>query len=505
MSELKIPDKATAKELLVLREELLGRRLKDPLRNFVPHAKQRAFIDATLEDNSGETWFIAANRSGKSDAGAYIGASLARFGNQGARYVGAAGSRVQVRDTATSGWVVALDFPSSRDIIQPKYFNNNFVPPNATHEPFIPDREVEEWRVGDQILKLKNGSIIGFKSCESGGGKFQGAGKEWIHFDEEPPVNIYEECSIRIEGNVKLRIFGTCTILPPEGQAGGVSWLFEKKIEPWRRGEGSGVRIFGASIYDNPHVLKSELERLEGIYPEGSIARRIRLNGELLPGLSGARAYPAYNGVLNIRKGLEIDPRRPLCWALDFNVEPMCSLIGQKFGAEYRVFKELVIDEGSVSDMCQYFYDYIPHHLSEVWVYGDATSKRRSGQTGQSDYTIIQNEMRAYGCPIRIRVPESNPHVPDRINAVNVALNSRGTVNLLIDPGCRELISDLEQVLRDGRGGIKKTSNKKDPYFRRTHTSDALGYWISYESPVRLLTLPQAKVSVHIPTPSYGN
>lgn len=232
---------------LALAEELLRRRADDPILNFKPHVKQANFIQSVLQHRARENWFIAANRSGKSDAGAFIGSSLARFGDENARFVGGAGSSIQVRDKATSGWVVSLDFPTGRDVVQPKYFNNGFVPPNASHAPFIPDREIAKdgWRVGDQILKLKNGSLIGFKSCESGPSKFQGTGKNWIHFDEEPPKEIYSECVIRVEGGSVLMVFGTVTILPPEGQAGGVSWLFSDMIQPWKRGEKKDVQLFG--------------------------------------------------------------------------------------------------------------------------------------------------------------------------------------------------------------------------------------------------------------------
>ena len=53
-----------------------------------------------------------------------------------------------------------------------------------------------------------------------------------------------------------------------------------------------------------------------------------------------------------------------------------------------------------------------------------------------------------------------------------------------------ELINDLEQVISDGKQGIKKTHNKKDPYYQRTHTSDALGYWIALEAPVSSMHHP---------------
>jgi len=454
-----------------------------------------------------ENWLIAANRSGKTDAGAYAGSKLARFGNPDAKFVGSQGSSVSIKDKSTSGWVVGLDFPMLRDAVQPKYFDNGVVPPGATHRPFIPKREVLEWRQTDQLLKLKNGSIIGFKSADSGPSKFQSTEKDWVHFDEEPPKPIYDEVVIRV-GARPLRLFGTCTLLPPEGQVGGVSWMFPEIIRKVQSGERKGVGLFGASIYDNPHIPRGEIARLEAIYPEGSVQRRIRLDGEWLPGLGGARAYVSFNSALHIKPQGEIVLRRPLAWFWDFNVEPMVSGLGQRVGNTFKILKEFILDEGDIGEMVQTFIDFHPRHGSEIYLYGDATGKNRSHQTNKSSYQIIMNHMLTYGVPVRLKVPESNPPVPDRVNAVNRSLkNELGEINIEIDPGCKELNPDMEQVLRDNRGGIKKTNNSKDPYYRRTHISDACGYWVSYEAPVRAMNYNQdfgGPSIPPIPSPKYG-
>jgi len=114
------------------------------------------------------------------------------------------------------------------------------------------------------------------------------------------------------------------------------------------------------------------------------------------------------------------------------------------------------------------------------------------------------NIMRTYGVPVRLKVPEANPHVPDRINAVNRSLKDElGAVNIEIDPSCKELVSDLEQVLRDHKGGVKKTHNRRDPYSRRTHASDSLGYWVVYESPIRAMSFGE-QVKRVLTIPRYG-
>ena len=497
-----------AEEYIIVAEALLNRRERDPLKRFKPHIKQKAFIRSVLDGIHKENWFIAANRSGKSDAGAYIGAALARFGRQDGGKWDNPGGNVQVRDRATSGWVSALDFPTARDVIQPKYFDNGFGLITEDNEPFIPKHEIESWRVDDQILKLKNGSIIGFKSAESGRKKYQGAEKDWMHMDEEHPWEIYEESVIRV-GRRPLTFFCTCTILPPEGQQSQtVSWIFPKIIQPFLDGT-THVGCFGASIYDNPAIMRDEIARLEAIYPAGSLQRRIRLGGEWLPGLAGARAYPAFDRQLHVAR--EMPPfsmRRPLVWMWDFNVDPMCTLVGQVDGLTYRIYRELVMDNGSIPDMCMLFRQYYPEHWSEIWLYGDSTGGGRNSATGQSDYWTVMNEMKQYRSPIQMRVPPDNPMVPDRVNAINRVLkDEEGQVRLQVDGSCHELIADLEGVLRDQRGGIMKVRNRKDPYFKRTHTSDCLGYWIAYEEPVRIQR-PRGFTS-HIPknlaAPSYSS
>ena len=65
-------------------------------------------------------------------------------------------------------------------------------------------------------------------------------------------------------------------------------------------------------------------------------------------------------------------------------------------------------------------------------------------------------------------------------------------------------ITVFENVVSVGRGGIKKSSNKKDRYFKRTHTSDALGYWISWSAPVVSLQRQTARGGLKVRRASYG-
>jgi len=66
-------------------------------------------------------------------------------------------------------------------------------------------------------------------------------------------------------------------------------------------------------------------------------------------------------------------------------------------------------------------------------------------------------------------------------------------------------MQDFEEVLSDNKQGIKKTHNKKDPYFRRTHVSDAIGYWIWKEAPPRKVMAMRPRERFKLPdVPAYA-
>ena len=75
----------------------------------------------------------------------------------------------------------------------------------------------------------------------------------------------------------------------------------------------------------------------------------------------------------------------------------------------------------------------------------------------------------------QVWVSKANPLVRDRVNVTNSRLcNAEGARRLLMDARCKELIQDLEEVCyKPGTGQIDKESDA-----RRSHLSDALGYYL---------------------------
>jgi hypothetical protein len=168
----------------------------------------------------------------------------------------------------------------------------------------------------------------------------------------------------------------------------------------------------------------------------------------------------------------------PLFWALDFNVDPMSSIVVQKHGDEVRVLDEIVLSRASTTEACEEFHARYPNHQAGVVIYGDASGQRLQ-TAGTTDYQIIKEYFRqtAY-VGLKFRVPPSNPSVRERVALVNAKLLSAGEeVSLFTHPRCKGVIMDFEEVTFKPDSGVID----KDKDSKRTHLSDALGYLIWQE------------------------
>ena len=110
-------------------------------------------------------------------------------------------------------------------------------------------------------------------------------------------------------------------------------------------------------------------------------------------------------------------------------------------------------------------------HRGGVVVYGDASGNSQH-TTGASDYQIVRDYFRAnYGGRIEYRVPKANPSVRDRVMLTNSKLRTAAQeIRLWVDPKCKELIKDFEQVSykADSNAIDKEKDRRRTRIIRRT-------------------------------------
>jgi hypothetical protein len=207
--------------------------------------------------------------------------------------------------------------------------------------------------------------------------------------------------------------------------------------------------------------------------------------------LGVGRAYYAFDRINNVRN-LTFSPQFPLSWSLDFNMNPMCSVLAQVGNGVVCVLEEMILADSNTLSACEEFL-----RRTDKWtfgfpqnidVYGDATANQRRTSASRTDWQIVKEFFVRYPdrfC-VTIHVRRANPPVKDRVNCVNAKLrNHAGEHRLFIDQNCKHLIKDLEQVSwrSDPHGNLLADLDKSDR--ARTHVSDALGYLIAREFPMR--------------------
>lgn len=208
--------------------------------------------------------------------------------------------------------------------------------------------------------------------------------------------------------------------------------------------------------------------------------------------------YWSFDEDFNVTR-CERDPRMKLVWSLDFNVNPMCSVIGQYSDGNLlsvermEILEEIVQKNSNTVKLCEEFVRrmdrYCPRgSTTYLEVFGDASGSNRSTSSAKTDWQIVA-EMLAEDprLSVRFRRRRANPGIKDRTNCVNMLLKSAvGDRRLLVDPGCKELIADFRKVswAEDSAGAPKAgVLDKSVP--DRTHVSDALGYAVEYLSRYR--------------------
>ena len=327
-----------------------------------------------------------------------------------------------------------------------------------------------EHNKAENVLTLtETGSKILLRSVDEYE-RLRGTNLAWFGIDEL--TYTVEEAWLRLEGRLrdpKAKHLCGFAVWTPKGH----DWVFRRFFAA----NAAAYSVIVARPFENCHILDripDYYERLKSSYSENFYQQEVM--GEYLATDSN-RVYDAFVRERHVGDA-RIDSRLPLLWALDFNVDPMSSIVAQKQGETFVILDEIVLSRATTHYACDEFWNRFRQHPAGVIVYGDASGQNLK-TTGTTDYQIIRQFFAR--TPYRhaeYRVPKSNPAVRERVQLVNSKLRSAaGDVRMRISARCKELIKDLEQVTYKPESTV--IDKEKDP--KRTHLSDALGYLIWQE------------------------
>lgn len=266
------------KEALAILEALERSKRKDHFIKFFEPIESQRSIFKEFDSTVKVFGVLGGNRSGKTEIGSFIAVAWALGkeyfrGEPAWEYV----KDLPIPEPPNNIWVVGLDFPVLRDVIWREKLRYG-----RQHPPFVPrdmnnvvDRVVDS----DSQIFFKNGSIIAGKSADSGREKFQGASVDLVWMDEEPEVDIFDECYQRTSdcaGKILL------TLTPLTDIASGIRtpWVFDL-YDDMRAGKTDDVKFVKLSVLDNPFVPEAEKAKLRDKW-SGHVEENARLYGEFV-------------------------------------------------------------------------------------------------------------------------------------------------------------------------------------------------------------------------------
>ena len=242
-----------AEVLYRMSEQIRTTSIMPNLNRYKPHQKQEDFA----KDQHKHRLYIGGNRSGKTVAGVV----------EDIRYLKGEHPHRKVPEVPVRGRVVGVDFASGIDkILLPQFAQ--WMPKSLLVNGSWEDSYSKERRV----LKLENGSFVEFMSYDQDLQKFAGTSRHFVHFDEEPPELVYDECRARL---VDTNGDWWMTLTPVEG----MEYIYEQVYLPGK----DGHALFGVTeveMSDNPYLDPTAIEEyLSSLTPE---QRAIREKGQFI-------------------------------------------------------------------------------------------------------------------------------------------------------------------------------------------------------------------------------
>ena len=264
------------------------------------------------------------------------------------------------------------------------------------------------------------------------------------------------------------------------------TWRDRAECAPCTCDDGKEVAVSLEEWSVKRHHHKCE----RGLYLSQLYDTKLRMSDLHFRQLYGAEwldwsSLPAYtfDRSVHVTKDVSEEPSLGLDLSCDFNVDPMCWIIGQHTATEAWELDEIILPGGATTQIaCQEFLRRFPGGGDrELNVFGDSSGNARGTKSPKSDYDIMRTLIGSRWKGLRLNIPPRNPPVTARLNAVNAMLkDGGGKTHYYIHPRCQKLATDFARVaLKPGTRDLDK-SNKA-----LTHASDAAGYRLVRLFPVR--------------------
>jgi hypothetical protein len=250
----------------------------------------------------------------------------------------------------------------------------------------------------------------------------------------------------------------------------GWNW-FKDLYDYATRGHDDNWKAWQFTTAEGGNVLPEEIESARRELPERTFKQEYLASFETLSN----RVYSYFDRTGNVTENHPgANGFAELYVGIDFNVDPISAVVAIKTVDQLHIIDEIVIPNSNTTELAVEIKRRYPSH--KVRAYPDPSGKARktSAIGGVTDFTILEQ------AGFRVIAPKKAPAVSDRINEVQaMLLNTQGDRRLFMAARCIELIKGLDGMT------YKKGTSDPDKSLGLDHVTDALGYLIHSEFPIK--------------------
>lgn len=418
--------------------------LQELFQGYEPHSKQALFHE--LGKSARQRLFLGGNRTGKTLCAcvevAFHLTGLYPKWWKGRRY-----------DHPVDVWVAGVSKTSTKTVLQDQYYLGNHK-----HLGYIPEhlitKQIKSHHIPEGIERVRVRHVSGgessleFMSYDQGREKFQGTKRDIIHFDEEPPLPVYQESLMRMlgtgdheEGMIIL------TMTPLKGMTELLSSFMEIP-------EGHVIdtrAMVQASWEDNPHLTDEQREVIiEHMSPSEQKARQYGI-----PSLGSGMVYGLPLSEIVV-PNIPIPAHWPRCYGMDFgwsNETAVIFLAKDRENDTTYVYAEYKQNETTPQ---QHVRNLRPYNIEDMHGAYDPAGDSRSQNDGEKTAVLYKEE----GLSMR-----AGEKAKEKGTMQILQMFQNGQLKLF--DTVKETIKELQGYARDEKGTIIK---------RNDHLMDALRY-----------------------------
>lgn len=438
--------------LLQLGEKLRANAKRPNIYGYVPHAKQLKFH----ESQKRRRLYIGGNRSGKTTGGIIEDIWWA-LGEHKFRSTPEPPIRGRITSVSFTDGIEAVIIPEL----------SRWIP--------IGRLKGGSWYTAydksERVLTFANGSFIELRSYDQDVEKFAGTSRHFIHMDEEPPKDIYNECMARL---VDTGGSAWLTMTPLDG----MTWVFDDLYEPAIAGDNPLIDVITVEMGENPHLNEGEVDLYLGSLDENE--RKARGKGEFVQ--MGGLVYKMFSDEIHVIDEFEVPKDWLWVGSMDHGLNSPTAWLHQAVDREGTAFT--VWEHYKRNMMVNEHAQIVLKHFGELgrspdYYVGDPSIRNRNPITG----TSIHQEYTSFGVPIIL----GNNDVQAGLQKVSRYLTPFPTLDgtkrprLYVTRNCTETIKEYHRYRWKTYISKKVEANRSapdTPNQKDDHAMDSTRYFI---------------------------